>query len=142
MTAPLPGSAAATSPDLHEHAQPLPAATWSHLLTSAVAGSAYSGRSAGAGLSGVCGVALAATATRPHLSGLGVVVVLVVLAAVWAVRVWLWPFARCPRCEGSGRNIGSNGKRWGTCRRCKGTGRRQRLGARLIHRIIVRKEVK
>ena len=39
MTRPLPGSAAATVPDLPQHPKPLPAATRPPLLTCAVAGS-------------------------------------------------------------------------------------------------------
>ena len=55
-------------------------------------------------------------------------------AAVNVVSLYLWPFAPCLKCKGTGRNQGSNRKRFGECRRCKGTGRRQRLGARLVHR--------
>lgn len=63
------------------------------------------------------------------------------VVAVWAVGLLLWPFCPCGRCGGSGKNTGSNGKRWGTCRRCKGTGRRLRLGARLMHGLILRKRL-
>jgi hypothetical protein len=38
------------------------------------------------------------------------------------------------RCNGTGRNSGSNSKRFGGCRRCKGSGRRPRLDTRTIHR--------
>lgn len=62
--------------------------------------------------------------------------------AAWVAGLLLWPYTACRRCGGTGRNIGSTGRRWGTCRKCKGTGRRLRIGARLVHRIIVRKEVK
>jgi hypothetical protein len=58
------------------------------------------------------------------------------------VRVWWWPFGPCTRCDGTGKNTGSNGRRWGICGRCKGSGKRLRSGARLVHRSIVRKEVK
>jgi hypothetical protein len=50
------------------------------------------------------------------------------------ISLYFWPFAPCWSCKGTGRNQGSNRKRYGECRRCKGTGRRQRLGARLVHR--------
>ncbi len=56
------------------------------------------------------------------------------LAALNAVSLYLWPFAPCTRCKGTGRNQGSNRKRWGECTRCQGTGRRKRPGARTIHR--------
>lgn len=139
MSAPLPGSAAATSPDLRKRPLPLPAATWPHRLTSAVAGSGRSGPWPESAVQGLSGLVLAATATRPHLSVFGVVVVLVVLAVVWVIRLWLWPYGRCARCDGSGKNTGSNGRRWGTCRKCRGTGRRQRFGSRLVARVLGRK---
>lgn len=61
---------------------------------------------------------------------------LIVLAAlgVWGVSLYLWPFAPCRKCEGSGRNPGSKRKRFGQCRRCGGSGKRIRLGARTVHR--------
>lgn len=139
MSAPLPGSAVATGADQHERAQPLPAATRLALLTRQVAGSGRLARIARSAPRGLSGVVLAATATRPHLSAVSVVVVLVVLASSWFVRVWLWPFAPCGRCDGSGRNIGSTGKRFGTCRKCKGSGRRQRLGSKRVRQIASRK---
>jgi hypothetical protein len=61
------------------------------------------------------------------LAGLGI-------AAGNGVSLYFWPFAPCWSCNGSGRNRGSNRKRYGECRRCKGTGRRQRPGSRLVHR--------
>jgi hypothetical protein len=57
-----------------------------------------------------------------------------VALAVWVLSLYLWPFAPCRRCEGSGRNKGSNRKRYGECKRCRGSGRRRRLGAKTIHR--------
>jgi len=52
--------------------------------------------------------------------------------AVWVASLYLWPFAPCWKCGGSGRNPGSK-KVYGQCRRCTGTGRRIRLGARMVH---------
>ena len=43
-------------------------------------------------------------------------------------------FRPCLRCNDTGRNSGSTGKRFGECRRCKGTGRRRRVFARTLHR--------
>ena len=57
-----------------------------------------------------------------------------VAIGVWAGSLYLFPFGPCLRCNGTGRNSGSNSKRYGECRRCKGTGRRRRLGAKTIHR--------
>jgi DnaJ-class molecular chaperone len=56
------------------------------------------------------------------------------LGAVYYVSVRLWPYARCRSCTGSGKNAGSNRKRWGPCRRCGGSGKRERLGTRLFFR--------
>ena len=75
-------------------------------------------------------------ATRQHLSGGTVVVVLAVLAVIWLVRLWWHPFGACGRCDGSGKNLGSTGKRYGHCRKCKGTGRRQRLGSKQVQRAV------
>lgn len=55
-------------------------------------------------------------------------------AAYWTLSVYLWPYAPCRKCEGSGRNAGSKRERFGQCRRCMGAGRRIRFGARSVHR--------
>jgi hypothetical protein len=55
-------------------------------------------------------------------------------AVVNVGSLYLWPLGPCLKCKGTGRNQGSNRKRFGECRRCNGTGRRQRTGARLVHR--------
>ena len=61
-----------------------------------------------------------------------------VLAAVIAGGYWgslrLWPWRPCRRCDGGGRNAGSNRRRFGTCPACGGSGRKLRLGARMIER--------
>jgi len=64
------------------------------------------------------------------VSGWAVALIVAVLAIGWPVS--LWPLGPCGRCDGSGRNIGSNGKRFGNCGRCKGTERRQRLGSKFV----------
>ena len=48
----------------------------------------------------------------------------------WRLSLRLWPYARCGRCKGGGRNWGSNSKRSGRCGRCGGSGRRLRWGAK------------
>ena len=55
------------------------------------------------------------------------------LVVCWIVSLYVWPFGPCGRCHGSGRNAGSNRKRFGECKRCGGSGRRQRLGSRAVH---------
>jgi hypothetical protein len=67
--------------------------------------------------------------------------VLAVLAACWLIRAWLWPFGPCRGCKGTGKNIGSTGRRYGTHRRCNETGKRVRLGARTVHRAILRRDL-
>lgn len=53
----------------------------------------------------------------------------------WAGSLYLWPFAPCFKCKGTGRNRGSKrGGRYGECRRCQHTGQRIRLGAKTVHR--------
>lgn len=64
-----------------------------------------------------------------ELIGLGLIIV-----GGWAGSLYLWPFAKCLRCKGTGRNPGSSGKRWGQCRRCRGASYRRRIGAKTIHR--------
>jgi hypothetical protein len=85
-------------------------------------------------------VPLAAARSAPlHLNPLGIAVVVIVLAAAWAVRARIWPYGKCPRCGGTGKNRGSTGQRWGKCRRCKGSGTRQRLGTRPVQKVLGRK---
>lgn len=65
---------------------------------------------------------------------LALIVLAVPAGGAYYVSLRLWPETRCRRCHGSGKNAGSNAKRWGRCRRCGGSGRRLRLGARLTGR--------
>jgi hypothetical protein len=50
------------------------------------------------------------------------------LAALYAFECWVWPFAKCSRCSGTGQRDSPDGQHWGDCRRCKGRGRRIRAG--------------
>ncbi len=52
-----------------------------------------------------------------------------------AALLYRYPFGRCGKCQGTGRNRGSNARRFGTCKRCGGAGRRQRTGSRTVHRL-------
>jgi len=61
---------------------------------------------------------------------------IVAAAAVWTVRAYFWPFARCRRCSGRKTNRGSGGKRFGLCKRCKGSGSRQVAGSKQVHRAV------
>lgn len=60
--------------------------------------------------------------------------VALILGGLYWLSVRLWPFGPCWKCGGSGRNGGSNRRRFGNCRRCKGSGRRMRFGTRLFFR--------
>lgn len=68
------------------------------------------------------------------VSDTGVAGVLVGVGAtgVYVLRCWLYPFARCPWCKGSGKRFSPNGKAFGRCRHCKGSGKRVRWGRRLF----------
>jgi hypothetical protein len=66
-----------------------------------------------------------------------IILIILIAAVVWVGSLYLHPFAHCLKCLGSGKNRGSKTKgrgRYGQCRRCKGTGRRNRIGAKTVHR--------
>lgn len=68
------------------------------------------------------------------------IVIGLAVLAVWLWHLWWHPFGPCWSCDGTGRNHGSTGKRFGNCRRCGGSGRRSRIGARLLHRALQRRK--
>jgi hypothetical protein len=82
------------------------------------------------------GWALAALllAAAVHGGSAGAFLAALAVAAGTTVSLYFWPLGPCWACNGTGRNRGSSRSRYGECRRCKGTGRRQRLGARIVHR--------
>jgi hypothetical protein len=110
-------------------------------MTWELAPSAAAAVMTGTGPGGYSAALAAASASHVHIHSGGVAVAVAVLAALWLLRAWLWPYAPCRRCKGTGKNAGSTGRRFGTHRRCKGTGRRVRLGARTVHRVILRKDL-
>lgn len=66
-------------------------------------------------------------------------------AALWLVSLVVHPMRPCPRCAqhaaargGSGRNTGSSKRRFGACGRCGGTGTARRIGAKTVHKVILR----
>jgi hypothetical protein len=61
----------------------------------------------------------------------------VIAAACWVVSLYAWPYAPCGKCKGTGRNPGSNRKRFGDCKRCGGGGRRQRPGSKFVHHTVL-----
>ena len=60
------------------------------------------------------------------------------VAVVYAGSLYVWPWRPCSKCSGTGRNKGSSRKRFGLCARCQGSGRRRRLGAKAVHRAVLR----
>jgi hypothetical protein len=58
-------------------------------------------------------------------------------AVIYTGSLYAWPFRPCSRCGGTGRNRGSNRRRYGTCkaRRCD-RGTVQRLGSKTVHRAV------
>jgi hypothetical protein len=64
----------------------------------------------------------------------GALLAALALFAAWVVSRLFWPYKPCPRCDGTGRNPGSNERRHGDCRRCKGARRVRRFGAGHVHR--------
>lgn len=57
----------------------------------------------------------------------------VFLLALYAAECWLWPYAKCGWCNGTGRRESPDGKHWGPCRHCKERGRRIRIGRWLFN---------
>ncbi len=53
---------------------------------------------------------------------------LVIVAAAYAFVCVVTPFARCRRCEGSGKFRKPVGRTWHPCKRCHGSGHRLRWG--------------
>jgi hypothetical protein len=65
--------------------------------------------------------------------GTGTVVLVVLgVAVLYLGECLVWPYARCPRCDG-GRMYSPDRKSWRPCRRCRGSGQRLRVGRRLLN---------
>lgn len=64
------------------------------------------------------------------------IIVGLLMLLAWLVSLYVHPFTQCGRCNGSGLNRGSTGKRYGMCKRCGGSRRKQRVGSRTLHRWI------
>ncbi len=74
---------------------------------------------------------LTATATTgPPWTSTQLVALAVLALLGWRLlAIWLFPYAPCRHCRGTGKH--RSGQYWRPCRRCRGTGRRIRLGRRL-----------
>lgn len=55
-----------------------------------------------------------------------------ICSAGYLASLKIWPETSCRRCRGTGRNAGSNARRFGRCKRCGGSGRKARLGNRIL----------
>lgn len=62
------------------------------------------------------------------------IILIIAVAVAYRLSLALWPYTACRTCSGSGRNAGSNRRRWGACRVCGGSGRKERLGVRVLNR--------
>ena len=61
----------------------------------------------------------------------GVIVAGLLWSGGYVVACWIWPFAACRKCDGSGKFRSPSGRAWRLCRRCKGSGKRVRYGVRI-----------
>lgn len=57
--------------------------------------------------------------------------------AGYVFACWLWPYANCRRCKGSGKRRSPTGRAYRKCPRCKGTGRRLRTGRWVFNKLHV-----
>jgi DnaJ-class molecular chaperone len=62
------------------------------------------------------------------------VLALIAAVAVWVGWLYVAPFGRCPKCQGTG-HIRSGRRRVKVCPRCKGRRLAQRRGSRTVHRL-------
>lgn len=76
--------------------------------------------------------ALAAAAPAGHAADPITAVLLILgIAAGYAVSLYLFPWRACPRCRGARV---TTRRRTRMCARCSGTGRTRRIGATAVHR--------
>lgn len=61
------------------------------------------------------------------------VLILALIAAVYLLFAYLYPYAVCSACKGR-KNYSPSGKYWNECGRCTGSGKQLRLAARLLGR--------
>jgi hypothetical protein len=80
-------------------------------------------------------LAVTVTAHSDHHNALiGLIFITLSLITLgYGIGCWLWPFAACTRCRGSGKRRSPFGRAFGDCRRCNGTGRSLRIGRRIIN---------
>jgi hypothetical protein len=76
--------------------------------------------------------ALVLAAARHHSDPIGLALIAVAVAVVWALSVLARPIAACRAC--GGQRVIRTARRARICRACKGRGTRARFGASAIHR--------
>lgn len=77
---------------------------------------------------------IAAADTADRTAGQLILAAVVLLwIASYALACYVWPFARCKRCTGTGTRPSPSGKAFRVCRKCKGRGRRIRTGRRVFN---------
>jgi hypothetical protein len=59
-------------------------------------------------------------------------VVIVALAVGGLSTLYLWPYARCRKCDGGKIFSALGDGHWRTCPRCSGSGKRMRTGRQVI----------
>lgn len=76
----------------------------------------------------------AATATSQIGAAAILALTLVIITLGYLLACWLWPFAACRRCHGSGKRRALIGRySFGLCRRCHGDGYRLRVGRHVLN---------
>jgi hypothetical protein len=74
-----------------------------------------------------------AAGSATHADPVIVTLLVIAIAAGYAVSLYLWPIRACSRCKGA-RVISHRARGFRSCPRCAGTGRTRRIGATAIHR--------
>lgn len=77
-------------------------------------------------------IAAAGTAAG-HADPITVILLLLAVAAGYALSLYVRPIRACPRCHGT--RLTGSGRRTRMCARCGGTGRIRRIGATAVHRL-------
>ena len=79
---------------------------------------------------------ITAAGAAGHPDPITITLLIIGIAAGYAVSLYFWPHRNCPRCRGARvtHGGGSLRPRFKACRRCSSTGRTRRIGATAVHR--------
>jgi hypothetical protein len=76
----------------------------------------------------------AATATSQAGTAAALTLILLLVTLGYLLTCWLWPYATCRRCHGTGKRRAPIARRtFGLCRRCHGDGHRLRAGRHVLN---------